>query len=93
MVYLYFLVSLFHNIIIFFSFYWLIREQFQTVNLNILYNDDAENDEEGLIDDKFIEEEVINIEKEKKLVEETKVKKEDKKGRISYSSEDFENLG
>ena len=90
MIYIYYLVSLIHNIIIFFSFYWVIRGQFNSDNLNLLYNDDEETDEGGLIDDKFIEEEVINIQKEKKLNEEKSNK--ESKGRISNFTEDFEYL-
>lgn len=91
MVNFYFLVSLFHNIIIFFSFYFIIREQFKSINLNVLYNDSEDPDGDGLIDDDFIEEQVKNMQEEKKLTEQTK-KREDRDGRISYSTEDFEYL-
>ena len=87
---IYFFISLIHNIIIFFSFYWVVRGQFNSENLNILYNDDEETDEGGLIDDKFIEEEVINIQNQKKLTEEDSNK--EKKGRVSVYTEDFDNL-
>ena len=91
MINFYFLVSLFHNIIIFFSFYFIIREQFKSINLNVLYNDSEDPDGDGLIDDDFIEEQVKNMQEEKKLTEQTK-KREDRDGRISYSTEDFEYL-
>ena len=75
-IYIYCLISLFHNIIIFFIFYWMIRQQYNsTLNTNHLNIDDL--DENGLIDDKFIQEEEMKIKKKKKNKKEEEDKKED----------------
>lgn len=87
--FLYFFVFLCHNIIIFLCFYWIIKEQYnKSVNLEKLYTADV--DEEGLIDDKFIEEEVMNIEIQKKLKEESKKKKSELENEKIETNEDFE---
>ena len=67
-VFSYFFITVFDNIISFLCFFWIIRNQYnKSLNLNEIYSDTI--DEEGLIDDRFIEEEVINIEKQKKIKE------------------------
>ena len=49
-------------------------------------------DEDGLIDDNFIEEEVMNIENQKKLKTEVKKRKNDSYNPGSSMDEDFGNL-
>ena len=89
LIHLFYLISLFHNIIIFLCFFWIIRRQYQkSLNLSDIYSNDA--DEEGIINDKFIEEEVINIEKQNKIKEEDDAKNKNEERNKSYFVEDFE---
>ena len=68
LIYVYFSISLLHSIIIFFSFYWIIREQYnKSVNLSDI---DSDNDDNNLIDENYIEEEIINIENQNQLKDE-----------------------
>lgn len=91
LIYSYFFISLWHNIIIFLSFYWIIRRQYnKSINLLDIYKDGV--DEDGLIDDNFIEEEVMNIENQKKLKTEEKKRKNDSYNPGSSMDEDFGNL-
>ena len=91
LIYIYFFISLWHNIIIFLSFYWIIRGQYmRSINLLDIYKDDI--DENGLIDDNFIEEEVINIENQRKLTSEEKKSKNDSSNPGTDLDEDFEAL-
>jgi len=91
LIYIYFFISLWHNIIIFLSFYWIIRGQYmRSINLLDIYKDDI--DENGLIDDNFIEEEVINIENQRKLTSEEKKSKTDSSNPGTDLDEDFEAL-
>ena len=46
LIYGYFFISLWHNIIIFLSFYWIIRGQYnKSINLLDIYKDGADEDE------------------------------------------------
>ena len=73
LIYVYFSISLLHSIIIFFSFYWIIREQYKkSVNLSDI---DSDNDDNNLIDENYIEEEIINIENQNQLKDEGEKKR------------------
>lgn len=86
-IYIYNFICVCHNIIIFFIFYWIIRRQYnQTLNMADLYNDDL--DEDGIIDDEFIQE-VIRIETHENLIKEEKKKKKDLSHSKSYFDEDL----
>ena len=79
LIYVYFSISLFHSIIIFFSFYWIIREQYnKSVNLSDI---DSDNDDNNLIDENYIEEEIINIENQNQLKDE-----DEKKRKLTHKS-------
>ena len=73
LIYVYFSISLLHSIIIFFSFYWIIREQYnKSANLSDI---DSDNDDNNLIDENYIEEEIINIENQNQLKDEGEKKR------------------
>ena len=73
LIYVYFSISLLHSIIIFFAFYWIIREQYnKSVNLSDI---DSDNDDNNLIDENYIEEEIINIENQNQLKDEGEKKR------------------
>ena len=73
LIYVYFSISLLHSIIIFFSFYWIIREQYnKSLNLSDI---DSDNDDNNLIDENYIEEEIINIENQNQLKDEGEKKR------------------
>ena len=79
LIYVYFSISLLHSIIIFFSFYWIIREQYnKSVNLSDI---DSDNDDNNLIDENYIEEEIINIENQNQLKDE-----DEKKRKLTHKS-------
>ena len=79
LIYVYFSISLLHSIIIFFAFYWIIREQYnKSVNLSDI---DSDNDDNNLIDENYIEEEIINIENQNQLKDE-----DEKKRKLTHKS-------
>ena len=79
LIYVYFSISLLHSIIIFYSFYWIIREQYnKSVNLSDI---DSDNDDNNLIDENYIEEEIINIENQNQLKDE-----DEKKRKLTHKS-------
>ena len=106
--YIYFLICLVHNSIIFISFYWLIRAQYKRKVLQVAENDMNEPIEK-LIDNEFIEGEATNIKNENKkysgfLYEDGKEKKDntaseliDDVPKIGFTSEtkalDFDDFG
>ena len=66
--YSYFFLCLIHNSIVFISFYWLIKGQYNTKKeVDIDYEED-ENDDNRLIDDKYIKEEIVNIQHENERI-------------------------
>ena len=91
--YSYFFLCLMHNSIVFISFYWLIKGQYS----NTKKEDDIDYEEEEiednrLIDDRYINEEIVNIQHENKriagYIDEDKKNKPDE--RVDYSICSFE---
>lgn len=64
--YIDFFVYFIHNIIIFISFYWMVRKQYISNNEKNIIANEVKN--ENLIDEKFIEEEESHIEEENKRI-------------------------
>ena len=66
--YTYFLFCFFHNSINYISFYWVIREQYKKIQ-KVDIDDTAEEEQQNkLINSKYIEEEIVNIENENKRI-------------------------
>ena len=93
--YCYFLFCFIHNIINFICFYWLIREQYnpQMPEININMGTE-ENNDNILINEKFIEEEIANIEKENERISGYIYgdKKENEKEKKKFSNNSNKNL-
>ena len=86
--YIHFLVTLFHNIIIFFAFFFIVRNNF---NLNKQLPDNSNSiNEEGLIDDNFIEEEVKKIETQNVGPDDDKNHDDKVIKKTTYLTDDFE---
>ena len=86
--YSYFFLCFIHNSIVFISFYWLIRTQYSNTKKE-MDNDNIEEDEENrLIDEKFIKEEIINIEHENKRI--SGYIDEDKKNKFVRNDDDLD---
>ena len=83
-----FLVTLFHNIIIFFAFFWIVRNNFN-LNMQILNNTETIN-EGGLIDDNFIENEVKKIETQRIISKPDENDDNKLNKKTTYVTDDFE---
>ena len=82
------LISLFHVFVIFLSFYWIIRRQY---NSNKRNNEDNEIfGESDLIDNNFIEKEIKTIETQNIKNENNKSVTDTLKKQKSYLNEDFD---
>lgn len=86
--YIHFLVTLFHNIIIFFAFFWIVRNNFN-INKQVVDNTNSIN-EEGLIDDNFIEQEVKKIETQNIGPDGDKNNDDKVNKKTTYLTDDFE---
>lgn len=86
--YIHFLVTLFHNIIIFFAFFWIVRNNFN-INKQVLDHTNSIN-EEGLIDDNFIEQEVKKIETQNIGPDGDKNNDDKLNKKTTYLTDDFE---
>ena len=94
--YSYFFLCFIHNSIIFISFYWLIKEQYNISKAIDIDDDVEENEDNRLIDDKYIKEEIVNIQNENKRIsgyidEEKKNKYDDRD--TSFCSMDIDIIG
>ena len=66
--YTYFLFCFIHNSINYITFYWMIKEQYKKVQEGDINDTEEEEKQNKLINSKYIEEEIINIENENKRI-------------------------